>query len=75
MQSHIVPASVEVLRRTVLARLSATVPHAKEAANGEGTNKHDKHDNGHRNGRRQVDVRPGFRRREQRPGRRREDRL
>lgn len=68
LEGHILPASVEVLRCTALVRLLATVPDAKEAADGEGANKHDEHHNGHRNGDGQVNVRPGFRRLEQRFG-------
>ena len=56
MESHILPAGVEILRSTVLARLLAAMTDAKEAAESGGTDSHDEHDNGHRDDDGEVDV-------------------
>lgn len=61
MESHILPAGVEILRSTVLARLLAALTDAKEAAESGGTDNHDEYDNGHRDDDGEVDVRSGRR--------------
>lgn len=56
MESHILPAGVEILRSTVLARLLAAMTDTKEAAESGGTDSHDEYDNGHRDDDGEVDV-------------------
>lgn len=56
MESHILPAGVEILRRTVLVRLLAAMADAKEAAKSDGTDNHNKCNNGCSDSSGEVDV-------------------